>query len=87
MEKELLSAIDQLSQKFSTNQRTLQEARHIISDTIMKISEPTEQKDLIEHLEDSDSSDLSVLRKIIKQFHEEGKQMTQSVRSSIARMI
>lgn len=87
MEKELFSVIGQLSQKFSTNQETLKEAQNIIADTIMRIGEIAEQRDLINQLELSNDSDLITLRKIIRQFHEEKKQMVQSVRSNIIDMI
>ncbi len=87
MKNELFSVVDELSQKFSTDQETLQEAQHIITDTIMKISEVAEQQGLIRQLEHSDGSDLIALKKIIRQFHAKGRQVAQSVRSNIAKAI
>ena len=87
MEKELFSAINQLSQKFSIDQTTLQEAQHIITDTVMKIGKSTEQRDLIGQLERSDGSDLAALRKIIGQLHIKRKQVAQSVRSKVSKSI
>ena len=87
MKKELLTAIGQLSQEFSTDQETLQEAQHIITDTLMKIGEQAEQQELIRQLKLSDGSDLAVLKKIIRQFHAERKQVAQSARSNVAKTI
>ena len=87
MEQEILSEIDKLSQKFSTDQETLQEAQHIITDTIMRIGEIAEQRDLISRLELSNSSDLIALRKLIREFHAKGKQVAQSVRSNIVEAV
>ncbi len=87
MKNELFSVVDELSQKFSTDQETLQEAQHIITDTVMKISEVAEQQGLIRQLERFDGSDLVVLKNIIRQFHEEGKQVAQSARSNVAKAI
>ncbi len=86
MEKELFSEINQLSQKFSADQATLQEAQHIITDTLMKISE-LEQQDLVVQLKGSEGSDLTALKKTIRQFHTKRTEITQSARYDVAKAI